>query len=67
MTDKYTYYSLFEAALREQDQRLANEFATIARERTPRQVFLWLENLRLSGQLPKELEQPLTDFWGLFC
>ena len=66
MKDQHTYYSLFENVLETEDPKIAALFSNIAKAGSPKNVFLWLEKLRLDGKLPKVLEQPLTDFYGLF-
>ncbi len=67
MKDKSTYYSLFEDILETESLDIATEFSKVKATGSPREVFLWLDKLRLVGKLPKALEQPLTDFYGLFC
>jgi hypothetical protein len=66
MKDPSQYYANFEEALARQDPILAGKFRTLAERNSPREVFLWLEDLRLKGLLPEELEQSLTDFYSLF-
>jgi len=67
MKDKSTYYSLFKDALEKEGPKISAEFLSVTKTGSPRDVFVWLEKLRLAGKLPKTLERPLTDFYGLFC
>lgn len=67
MSDPSTYYAKFKLVLERYDPVIANSFDDMSQKRSPRAVFIWLEDLRLKGLLPKELEEPLTDFYGLYC
>lgn len=66
MSDLSFYYSKFEHALRTSDTNLADEFLAIYRNKSPREVFLWLEGLRVASRLPAEVESLLTDFYWQF-
>ena len=67
MRDPSQYYAKFEDGIAAHDIALSEEFRALAKTHTPRQIFLWLENLKREGRFPDELEQLLVDFYGLFC
>jgi hypothetical protein len=67
MRDPSPYYTEFENGLASQNMALAEKFRIVSQNGQPRQVFMWLYSLRASGQLPKELEKKLEEFWDLFC
>ena len=57
------YYAEFEQELARRDTDLADAFRRYSAGHAPREVFLWLENLRTAGSLPQSLESVLTDFY----
>lgn len=57
------YYSIFQAILDTTGGAISEEFRAFAAAYPPREVFLWLEERRKRGELPKEIEQVLTDFY----
>lgn len=60
------YYDEFAQGLSRQDRELADAFRRFSASHSPREVFLWLEELRASGRLPLSLEATLTDFYWEF-
>lgn len=57
------YYSVFQREFDAYDASVGREFKEYSRERSPREVFLWLEKRRLDGCLPPALAALLTDFY----
>jgi hypothetical protein len=57
------YYSEFQRVLDAVSPAVGQEFNTLLMTNSPREVFLWLEQKRLNGQLPNNLESLLTDFY----
>lgn len=61
------YYARFQVMLDTIGGTISEEFRAFAATHTPRDVFLWLEERRKRGELPKEIEPTLTDFyWEIF-
>lgn len=57
------YYAIFQTMLNSVDPSVAEEFDTFAKQHTPREVFLWLEERKKNGNLPIDIEPLLTDFY----
>jgi hypothetical protein len=57
------YYSEFQRAFDSSNPAVGQEFNTLSMTNSPREMFLWLEQRRLNGQLPTNLENLLTDFY----
>lgn len=57
------YYDEFARGLSCQNRELADAFRSYSASHSPREVFLWLEELRATGRLPLSLEATLTDFY----
>lgn len=57
------YFSGFQLALDVVSPVVGQEFKALSTTKSPREVFLWLEQHRLNGQLPANIESLLTDFY----
>lgn len=57
------YYERFQRLLDSANQDLAMEFSMRSKRQSPREIFLWLEDLRREKLLPPEMEELLTDFY----
>jgi len=57
------YYGEFQRELDAFDTSLGCEFRVISASQSPREVFLWLESLRVEGKLPLSMHDLLTDFY----
>lgn len=57
------YYFEFQRALDAFNVVAGKEFNLLSRTGSPQEVFLWLEQRRLNGQLPAGIESLLTDFY----
>jgi hypothetical protein len=63
MRGVHYYYSEFQRALDVVSAPLGQEFRAVSETRSPREVFLWLEQRRVDGQLPSDIESLLTEFY----
>lgn len=57
------YYRKFHQAIAAYSPDMCREFDALTSGSTPREVFVWLEQRRLDGKIPSELEDLLTDFY----
>ncbi|MYM23790.1 hypothetical protein GTP46_25830 [Duganella sp. FT135W] len=60
-------YRKIEGALQSFNPACAAEFQKVCEHSTPRKVFLWLENLRIHENLPKNIQDAITDFYWKNC
>ena len=57
------YYAEFEREINTVDPRMGADFKTFSSSHSPREVFLWLEDRRLQGLLPKTMESMITNYY----
>ncbi len=59
------YYSEFENILSSGNPGVAKEYAQFLNlhAHEPHKVFMWLEEKRISGELPRQMEECLTSFY----
>jgi hypothetical protein len=61
------YYHQIETILGAQNPELAAEFKQFVRGHKPNEVYLWLYEKQKSGQLTKDIEQYMFDFfWKIY-
>lgn len=63
MRGVHYYYLEFQRELDIFNVAVGQEFRAFSETHSPREVFLWLEQRRIDGQLPSTTESLLTNFY----
>ncbi len=58
-------YKEFSSILNRHNNPLLKEFLVLINEKTPQEVFLWLDSKYQKKEIPEDIEPLLTDFYGL--